>query len=302
VSAAGVAPPPGAQGPGPLPRELLQALDLRLARRSASPLPGDHLSPGVGLGTELAQLRPYEVGDDVRQLDAAATARTGEPHVRLQVPERALTTWLVLDLSASMAFGTADRLKADVAGGVTLAVGQLAVRRGGRLALMTFGAPEAPMLPPRGGRGALAAVKRAVDEGVAPDGFNDPHALAGGLLRVGRMARASGLVVIVSDFRDETDWQRPLRRLTYRHSVVAVEVSDPREAELPAVGQLAVVDPESGQIVEVNTRSARLRERFAAAERDRRDRLSETFRRAAVQHIRLSTSGIWLRELGRGLK
>jgi uncharacterized protein (DUF58 family) len=281
---------------------LLQALDLRLARRSASPLPGDHLSPGVGLGTELAQLRPYEVGDDVRQLDAAATARTGEPHVRLQVPERALTTWLVLDLSPSMAFGTADRLKADVAAGVARAVGQLAVRRGGRVALMTFGAPDAPMLPPRGGRGALAAVKRAVDGGVAPDGHSEPNALGNMLLRTGRMARASGLVVVISDFRNETGWERPLRRLTYRHSVVAIDIADPREAELPAVGQLALVDPETGQVVEVNTRNPRLRERFATAERDRRAQQSEIFRRAAVQHIQLSTEGIWLRDLGRGLK
>jgi uncharacterized protein (DUF58 family) len=302
VTPTGLAPPPGAQGPGPLPRELLQALDLRLARRSASPLPGDHLSPGVGLGTELQQLRPYEVGDDVRQLDPASTARTGIPHVRLQVPERALTTWLVLDLSASMAFGTADRLKADVGSGVAQAVGQLAVRRGGRVALMSFGTPHAPMLPPRGGRGALAAVKRAVDEGIAPDGTGDPKALSEALLKVGRMARASGLVVVISDFRDSAGWERSLRRLTYRHSVIGIEISDPRESELPAVGQLALVDPETGQVVDVNTRSVRLRERFAEAERDREARLAEIFRRATVQHIRLSTEGIWLRDLGRGLK
>jgi uncharacterized protein (DUF58 family) len=302
VTRSGLAPAPGAQGPGPLPRELLQALDLRLARRAASPLPGDHLAPGVGLGTELQQLRPYEVGDDVRQLDPAATARTGDPHVRLQVPERALTTWLVLDLSASMAFGTADRLKADVGSGVAQAVGQLAVRRGGRVALMTFGAPESPMLPPRGGRGALAAIKRAVEEGVGPDGTADPNGLSEALMRVGRMARASGLVVVISDFRDGAGWERALRRLTYRHSVLAVEISDPRESQLPAVGQLALVDPETGQVVDVNTRSARVRERFAAAERERVASLSEVFRRAQVQHIRLSTEGIWLRELGRGLK
>jgi uncharacterized protein (DUF58 family) len=300
---AGVAPPAGAQGPGPLPRPLLQALDLRMARRSHSPLPGEHRSPGVGQGTELAQLRPYEVGDDVRMLDAAATARTGEPHVRLHVPERALTTWLVVDLSPSMAFGTADRLKADVAHGVAVAVGQLAVRRGGRLALLAFGTGDTRMLPPAGGRGAVARVRHLLGEGVAVDGVRTgADALAKALARVGRMARASGLVVVVSDFRDEQGWQRQLRRLSLRHSAVAVEIRDPREEQLPAVGRLAVVDPETGRIVEVDTGRSRLRERFADAERERRDGLTEDFRRARVEHIPLSTDGEWLRDLGRGLR
>ena len=113
----------------------------------AGVLPGERKAPGVGAGTELFQLRPYQPGDDVRQLDAAASARTGIPHVRLQVPERALTTWLVLDVSPSMAFGTADRLKADVAEGVVLVLGRLAARRGGRVALLTSGSRIQRFLP-----------------------------------------------------------------------------------------------------------------------------------------------------------
>jgi uncharacterized protein (DUF58 family) len=306
MRAPGVEPPAGRQGPGPLPRPLLQALDLRLARRSASPLPGEHRAPGVGQGTELTQLRPYEVGDDVRQLDAAATARTGEPHVRLHVPERALTTWLVVDVSPSMAFGTADRLKADVSHGVALAVAQLAVRRGGRLAMAEFGSERPRVLPPTGGRGAVARVRHALEEGVAVDAAAprppDRSALSRALIRVGKMAKASGLVVVISDFRDEDDWQRPLRRLSLHHSVVAVEIGDPREAELPAVGRLAVVDPETGRVVEVDTNRRGLRERFAAAERERRAALANDLRRAAVQHIELTTEGEWLRDLGRGLR
>ena len=303
MSRPAVAPPAGRQGPGPLPRQLLQALDLRLARRSHSPLPGEHRAPGVGQGTELQQLRPYAVGDDVRQLDAAATARTGEPHVRLQVPERALTSWVVVDVSPSMAFGTADRLKADVAQGVAVAVGQLAVRRGGRLAALEFGADQPRVLPPMGGRQAVARLRHALDEGVAPDGQSGGRdALAKGLARVGRMARASGLVVVISDFRDEDDWQRQMRRLSLRHSVVAVEIRDPREESLPPVGRLAVVDPETGKVVEVDTTRPKLRERFAAAERARREQLADDLRRARVQHIGLSTEGEWLRDLGRGLR
>src|SRR3954451_20968098 len=143
-----LAPPVARQGPGPLPAGLVDALDLAMARRAAGVLPGERKAPGVGSGTELFQLRPYQPGDDVRQLDAAASARTGEPHVRLQVPERALTTWIVLDVSASMAFGTAARLKSDVAEGAVLALAWVGIRRGGRVALMTCGAPTARILAP----------------------------------------------------------------------------------------------------------------------------------------------------------
>src|SRR5688500_17482179 len=162
--------PPGRQGPGRIPAAIVEQLDLALARRGAGVLPGDRMAAGVGSGTELAQLRPYQPGDDVRQLDPAATARTGVPHVRQQVPERLLTTWLAVDLSPSMAFGTADRLKSDVAEGVVDVLGALAIRRGGRVGLLTFGAEASLLLPPRGGRGARVGLRRALGEGVAPDG------------------------------------------------------------------------------------------------------------------------------------
>jgi uncharacterized protein (DUF58 family) len=219
------------------------------------------------------------------------------------VPERALTTWVVVDVSPSMAFGTANRLKADVAQGVAIAVGQLAVRRGGRLALLEFGAGKQRVLPPTGGRQAVARRRHARAEGGGVDGQGQrDDALSDALSRVGRMARASGLVVVISDFRDERGWQRALRRLSLRHSVVAVEVIDPREQELPAVGRLAVVDPETGRVVEVDTSRSRLRERFATAERDRRTALADDLQKARVQHIPLSTEGAWLRDLGRGLR
>jgi uncharacterized protein (DUF58 family) len=178
-----IAPPDARQGPGPMPGALLGTLDLALARRAGGAMPGDHRAPGVGAGTELVQLRPYTVGDDVRQLDAAATARTGVPHVRLQVPERALTTWIVLDVSPSMAFGTAERLKADVAEGVVLAVGRLASRRGGRVALVTCGGEADQLLPPRGGRRAQLDLQRVVAEGVAEDGTGRPAGLGRGARR-----------------------------------------------------------------------------------------------------------------------
>ena len=129
-----------------MPEPLLRALDLTIARRVEGMLPGDHRSSLLGRGSELAQIRPYEpVEDDVRQIDWNVTARTGTPHVRIHLAERALVTWLVLDTSPSMTFGTAERRKADVAEGAALAVGYAATRRGNRLGTYC-GRPSGPCI------------------------------------------------------------------------------------------------------------------------------------------------------------
>ena len=292
--------PPARQGPGPIPAGLVDALALTIARRGAGSLPGDRLAPGVGSGTELAQLRPYALGDDVRQLDPAASARTGVPHVRLQVPERILTTWLVLDLSASMAFGTADRLKSDVAEGVAHVVGRAATRHGGRLAVLTAGGPE-KVLPPRGGPHAKIGLRRLLAEGVAVDGAAD-RGLRPVLHKAVRLARQPGLVVVVSDFRGAPDWRRPLRSLGARHRLLAVEIRDPREERLEPAGRLALVDPETGRLLEVDTSRRGLRERFAAAAAQERAGVASELRAAGAHHVVLSTSGDWLKALGRALR
>ena len=295
-------PPAARQGPGPMPQRLVDSLDLVIATRAGGALPGDRRGAGVGVGTELAQLRPYEVGDDVRQIDPSATARAGEPYVRVHVPERTLTTWLVVDVSPSMAFGTADRLKSDVAEGVASVLSRLAVRRAGRVALMTFGAGRPRLHRPRASRPGVVAVRRALAEGLAADGEQDPRALAVAARRVGRVADQAGLVVVVSDFRDQHDWTVPLGALRARHSVVAIEVRDPRESTLPAMGRLAVVDPETGEHMEVDTSRPAIRRRFEQIEREGRQRVARELRRLQIGHVVLSTEGDWLRELGRRLR
>lgn len=295
-------PPAARQGPGRMPAALVDALDLVVARHAAGSMPGDRRAAGLGTGTELAQLRPYVVGDDVRQIDAAATARAGEPHVRLQVPERTLTTWIVLDLSPSMAFGTAERLKADVAEGVALVLGRLAVRRAGRLAMVTFGAGRPHVLPPRGSRPGVVALRRVLAQGVAADGHNEPDALAHALVQLGKVAKQPGFVAVISDFRDQTGWERPLGAIGARHSVLAVEVSDPRESELPAVGRLALVDPETGERMEVDTSRRHVRERFAQLEQERREGVARELGRLRIDQVSVSTDRDWLLDLGRRLR
>ena len=130
---------PDRPGPGPMPEALLRALDMKIGRRIDGLLTGEHRTAALGIGTELAQIRQWEPGDDVRRIDWNATARSNEVQVRVDVAERALTSWVLLDVSPSMRFGTADRRKWDVAEGVAVALGHLASRRGNRIGVTTFG-------------------------------------------------------------------------------------------------------------------------------------------------------------------
>jgi uncharacterized protein (DUF58 family) len=286
-----------------MPQALIDGLAIGIERLVARTLPGERQAAGVGPGTEMAQLRPYRIGDDVRHIDPAATARSGgQPHVRLHVPERALTTWIVLDVSPSMAFGTAERLKADVAEGVALAFGRLGVRHAGSVGLVSFGGGDERVLPPRGAKPGLIALRRALADGVASDGVSDVEGLARGLTRVAKVARLPGLVVVISDFRDQRGWERPLGSLRLRHSMIAVEISDPREAEMPNVGRLALVDPETGARIEIDTSRRRVRKRFAELEAERREVVAGELRRLRVAHISLSTGERWLTALGRHLR
>jgi uncharacterized protein (DUF58 family) len=241
-------------------------------------------------------VRPYAPGDDVRRIDWNVTARTNETHVRIDLAERVLVSWLVLDSSPSMQFGTADRRKADVAEGVAIAIGHLATRRGNRLGVVTFGDESTYALPPRQGRVALLGLLRALREQRPGPGTGAPS-LGDALARAGSLAHQRSLAVVVSDFRGPQDWRPPLLELAGHHDVVAIEIRDPREQELPNVGQLWLVDPETGRQLQVNTRSRKLRERFAVAAAAERAQVAQVFASAGVRHVVLTTSGDWLRTL-----
>lgn len=288
---------PERPGPGPLSASSLRALELAVGRRVDGLLAGDYRSAFAGVGSELWQVRPYEPGDDVRRIEWNVTARTGTPHVRVELAERVLVTWLVLDASASMAFGTAERRKADVAEGVAVAVGYAATRRGNRLGAIAFG--ERPTVePPRQGRRGLLDTLQLLRELPAEGtgGLDDALELAD------RVIRQRALVIVVSDFRGTVSWRAPLMRLAARHSVLAVEVRDPREQELADVGELRLVDPETGRQLRVDTSDRALRERFAAAAADERRSLVAALAAAGVRHVALSTEGDWLRPLAAFLR
>jgi uncharacterized protein (DUF58 family) len=285
---------PARPGPGPIPEPLLRALDLTLGRRVDGLLAGDHRSSHLGVGTEFALVREWFPGDDVRRIDWNVTARTNQVQVRVDVAERALTSWLLLDVSPSMAFGTADRRKWDVAEGVALAFGYLASRRGNRVGVLTFGGSAPLVLPPRQGRTGLLGVLRAANaepetERVGMTSLGDVFT------RVSRVSRQRALVLVVSDFRGPRDWRSPLVRLTARHEVVAIEIRDQREQELPDVGHLWLVDPETGRRLHVDTGKRKLRERFASAAEAERASLASELASLGVRHVVLPTAGDWLR-------
>ncbi len=297
VAAVGRQRTPARPGPGQVSSESLRALDLAIGRRVDGLLAGDYRSAFAGLGSELLQVRPYEAGDDVRRIDWNVTARTGTPHVRVELAERVLVTWVVFDSSASMAFGTADRRKADVAEGVALAVGHVATRRGNRLGVVAFGPDDMEWRRPRQGRRGLLIALGALREVPAGKG-----SLGEALRIVDGLAVQRSLVVVVSDFRGPMDWHKPLLRVAGRHPTVAVEIRDPREQELADVGELRLVDPETGRQLRVDTSSSRLRERFKEAAAEERAGLVRLLSSAGVRHVALSTEGDWLRPLAAFLR
>jgi uncharacterized protein (DUF58 family) len=290
---------PARPGPGPIAERLVRQLELSMTRRVGGQMSGDHLGRGRGTGVELDRIRPYEPGDDVRRIDWNATARSGATQIREDVPDRQLTAWLVLDQSPSMHFGTADRRKADVAEGAALVVGRFAARRGDRLGIVTFGAGRETVLPPAGGRRGMLGLIRTVDQDPPEEGGGLTSA-ARALTLVGATRSPAGVVVVVSDFRGSRDWLAPLTHLSGRHAIVALEVTDPREDQLVDVGELTLIDPETGRTMRVDTGDRQLRTAFDSAASADRASLAAEFRRLGIRHLRLSTDGPWLPALARG--
>jgi uncharacterized protein (DUF58 family) len=287
---------PARPGPGELSEASLRALDITIGRRIEGLLAGDFRAPSAGDGAELLQVRAYSPGDDVRRIDWNVTARTGEPHVRIELAERVLTTWIVLDLSASMGFGTAERRKADVAEGVMLATGHLASRRGNRLGVVVFGDGLRVQPPRQGRRGLLVAIEEISRE---PSGAGS---LGEALELVSALAAQRSLVVVISDFRGSRDWQRGLLRLVGRHRTLAIEVRDRREQQLADIGELRITDPETGRQMLVDTRDPAVRARFALLADEERRELTRLLGSVGVPHVALTTEGDWLRPLAAFLR
>ncbi|MGH3796987.1 MAG: DUF58 domain-containing protein [Pseudonocardiaceae bacterium] len=280
----------------------LRALELTVARRLDGLLQGNHLGLVPGPGTEPGEARPYQPGDDVRRMDWAVTARTTEPHIRETVADRELETWLAVDLSASLDFGTADCDKRELAVAACAAVAHLTRGGGNRVGAVVSTGADVLRVPARGGlphaRGMIrriAEMPRAV-EGVRGD-------LAAILEQLRRPPRRRGLVAVVSDFLgprfgDLFEWERPLRGLSARHDLIAIEVLDPRDLELPDMGAVVLADPETGRHKEVVT-TPLLRREFAAAAAAHREEVAGALRKCGAAHLTLRTDSDWVADMVR---
>ncbi|HEX9258931.1 MAG TPA: DUF58 domain-containing protein [Acidimicrobiales bacterium] len=282
-----------ARSPSQVP---LAHLELTVLRRLDGLLQGDHSGLLPGHGSESGEARPYVAGDDPRRMDWAVTARTSEPHVRDTIADHELELWLVVDTSASLDFGTACTTKADIAWAAGGAVALLATRGGNRVGVVAAGGKQ-KVIPARGGRAHVGAALAAVRH--AQDGATGSGDLGSALSAVRRSAKRRGMVVVVSDFLDAGAWDRPLRALSARHEVLAIEVVDPREMELPDVGLLHLTDPETGRRRMVDTGSDRLRARFREAAGAQRDAIRARLRAAGTDHLLLRTDRDWVVDLVR---
>jgi uncharacterized protein (DUF58 family) len=284
--------------------DLLRRLEFTVRNKLDGLLQGNYLGLVPGPGSEAGESRQYVPGDDVRRMDWAVTARTTVPHIRQTIADRELETWLVVDLSPSMDFGTARTEKRELVLAAITTVVHLTVRGGNRVGAVVGNGQESYVIPARAGRAHGRHVLRriATTPRAASAGGKDLTAL---LESLRRPQRRRGLVAVVSDFLEgSTDegqlpWERPLRGLSERHQLLGVEVLDPREIELPSAGLVTFVDTETGRQLEVQTSDPKLRARYAAAAATQRQRIATALRHSGAAHLQLRTDRDWITDVVR---
>jgi uncharacterized protein (DUF58 family) len=270
----------------------LRNLEIDVRRRLDGLLQGNHLGLVPGPGSETGEARAYQPGDDVRRMDWAVTARTTTPHIRETVADRELETWAGIDLSASLDFGTAQCTKRDLAICALAAITHLTRGGGNRIGAIASTGDKTVRVPARGGLAhARGLLRKIAETPVAEEGTRGD--LAAVLEQLRRPPRRRGLVVVISDFLGPTTWQRALRGLSMRHELLAVEVVDPRDLELPDVGTVVLADPESGRQREVET-TPLLRKEFSAAAAEHRAEVAKALRGAGAGHLLLRTDSDWI--------
>ncbi len=277
-------------------RELLRRLELRVTRKLDGLLQGDYRGLIPGHGTELGETREYQPGDDVRRIDWNVTARTQTTHIRESIADRELETWVCVDQSASLDFGTAKMEKRELALSAVAAVGFLTARVGNRFGAVLVEPNRVVEVPAKQGRTHLMAVLNRVQNAPRADAGGEAD-LAQGIRRLLSPTHRRGLAVVVSDLLAPAGWAQEIARVAQRHDVLVIEVVDPRELELPDVGTLALIDPETGRRREVNTRSAKLRARYADAAKQQRDEHARSLRAVGADHLVLSTDRDWLLDI-----
>ena len=267
---------------------LLKRLEWTVLRRLDGLLQGDHRTLMRGAGLDLADLREYQHHDDVRHIDWNVTARLQQPYVRQFTEDRELSAWFLVDLSASVDFGSDRFTKRTVAREFVAVLARLLTRHGNRVGALLYGNTVDTMLPARGGRiHVLELLQRmAARPAEAASGATDLREL---LLAAQRTVKRRSTLFVVSDFVSAPGWEKALGQLAQRHEVTAVRLFDPLEMDLPDIGLVNMKDAETGEQIVVDTHDRRFRERFKAAAERHETLLREALARAGVDTLELGT-------------
>ena len=290
------APLPTAPGTGAVAshgraEQLLRRLEWTVLRRLDGLLMGDYRTLMRGAGLDLADLREYQVHDDVRHIDWNVTARMQSPYVRVFTEDREMAAWFLLDLSPSMDFGSGRQRKRQVSAEFVAVLARLLTRHGNRVGALLYGAGVEKMIPARASRQHVLHLLHAITRRAEPDQADAPATtrLADLLLAAAHAIRRRSTLFVVSDFISEPGWEKPLAQLATRHEVVAVRLLDPLELDLPDLGLVPLRDAETGEHLLVDTHSPSFRRRFAAIAAQREADLRQALAQAGVDTLELST-------------
>jgi uncharacterized protein (DUF58 family) len=268
--------------------QVLRLLEWKVIRRLDGLLQGDYRTLLRGTGLDLADLREYQLHDDVRHIDWNVTARMGTPHVRVFTEDREMSAWFLLDLSPSVDFGSGELRKRNVSAEFVAVLARLLTRHGNRVGAMLYGAGVDTIVPTRSGRRHVLHLLHSMLDRVAT-AESGPTRLQDLLNSAASMIKRRSTIFVVSDFISEPGWEKALAQLAQRHEVVAVRVLDPLELELPDLGLLTLRDAETGEQVVVDTHDAGFRKRFARIAAQRESELRESLVRGNVDALELST-------------
>jgi uncharacterized protein (DUF58 family) len=281
-------PSPTTPTPAASAEQLLRRLEWTVLRRLDGLLQGDYRTLLRGTGMDLADLREYQHHDDVRHIDWNVTARLQQPHVRVFTEDREMSAWFLLDLSPSMDFGSSELRKRNVSAEFVAVLARMLTRHGNRVGAMLYGSGVDAVIPARGGRHHVLHLLHTLQ--ARPEStVLGPTRLHELLESAANLVRRRSTVFVVSDFITEPGWEKPLGQLARRHEVVAVRLLDPLELDLPDLGLIPIRDAETGEQLLVDTHDAGFRKRFARIAAQREAELRQSFARAGVDTLELST-------------
>ncbi len=267
---------------------LLSRIEWTVIRRLDGLLQGDYRGLFRGIGIDLAGLRAYQPSDDVRSIDWNVTARLQEPYVRVYNEDREITAWFLLDVSPSLDFGTSGRTKRQVAAELFAVISRLLMRRGNRIGAMFFGGTDDRVVPAMGGRAHALSMLELLLRRPALDRA-PATSIRSAIETATRVIRRRSVVFAISDFASPVDWRHQLGVLARRNEVIFMRVVDPFEIELPDAGILTLQDAETGERIQVDTGSRKLRNAFTALVAEQEAAMSAAMSAAGVDGLEIST-------------